>query len=341
MAELSRDVLDILARQDGVITRAQLLGASISKEAVRWNSGRRWRVLLPRVHLIGREEPTERQRHIAALLYAGPGSAITGAAAARHHGLTSVNTGDHVEVVTPPTRRRRTTGFVTIRPSLIVDADVMTRGPLSYVGVGRACVDTARDLRSAPAREALFIEARQKNMISLHDLAEWVYRLRPRDAVLLHEALESAASGAWSLPENRLLDLVGTSRVLPQAWANPKVEDAQGLPLLTPDLWFDDVAMAVLVHSRRHHSEGDQWDTTVARDAGLVSAGVVVTGVTPNQIDRDGAGVLARLEATYVTASRRPRPPVTSYEREGWQVLSDPTSCVPAPRDLPLRPTVP
>lgn len=205
-----------------------------------------------------------------------------------------------------------------MRPSLIVDAHPSVRGPLAYASVGRACVDAAIAQRSASTREAIFIEAVQKDLVGLPELAEWIYRVRTRESAALHAALDAAASGAWSLPENRLLDLMSESAILPAPWPNAKIEDRRRLPLVTPDAWFDEVGMAVMVHSRRHHSEAGQWDDTVGRDAGLVSVGIVVVGVTPRQIDHEPAVVLARIEAAHESARRRPRPDVTAYEREGW-----------------------
>ena len=318
MADFPQDVLDLLDCQDRAAARSQLLNRGITKETIRWNAGRSWRVVLPNVFVIGADNVTERQRHIAALLYAGSGSQITGAAAADFYGVRSARVGGGVEVVTSPRRRRRQAGFVTVRPSLLVDSQPTIKGPLAYVGVGRACVDAAINQRSSSAREAIFIEAVQKGLVSLTDLAEWIYRVRTRESAALHAAMGAAGSGAWSLPENRLLELMSRSSSLPAPWPNAKIEDSHGLPLLTPDVWFDDVGLAVMVHSRRHHSEAEQWDSTVARDAGLVSAGIVVVGVTPRQIDREPDSVLARVEAGHDAARRRPRPDVTAYEREGW-----------------------
>ena len=158
----------------------------------------------------------------------------------------------------------------------------------------------------------MFIEAVQRRLTTLEALAEWVYRLRPRDAAAVLVALQAAGSGAWSVPEHELLALMRTSTVLPQAWPNPRLHDAAGLRLTTPDAWLDDVAMALMVHSRRYHSTGEDWDATVSADADLVAAGVVVVGVTPRQIRSEGRAVLARIEQAWLTACSRPRPPVTA-----------------------------
>ena len=140
-------------------------------------------------------------------------------------------------------------------------------------------------------------------------------RLRPRDSGPLRGPLQEAATGAWSVPESELLGLVATSSVLPTPWANPVLVGPSGIRLTTPDAWFDDVAFAVMVHSRRHHSEADQWDDTVDTDGDLVAAGVVVAGVTPRRLRQRPEAVLARLEQTYLSARRRPRPGVRATPR--------------------------
>ena len=126
----------------------------------------------------------------------------------------------------------------------------------------RAVVDAARVARGHDTRAAILIEAVQRGVTTIDDLHEWLLRLRPRDATPLRAPLAEAASGAWSVPESELLDLVATSTVLPDPWANPRLTGPAGERLTTPDAWFDDVAFAVMVHSRRHHSEGAQWDDT-------------------------------------------------------------------------------
>jgi len=40
---------------------------------------------------------------------------------------------------------------------------------------------------------------------------------------------------------------------------NPRLKDMHDKRLTTPDLWFDDVGMAVMVHSRQFHSGALQW----------------------------------------------------------------------------------
>lgn len=315
MPVFSQELLAVLARQDGVVTRRQLVAGGVSPAAVRWNSGRAWRVLLPHVVMLSREAPRPRQRQVAGLLWAGPHSVLAGATAAAAHGITTADPRDRVHLLVPAPLSSRRSGFADVRRTLLHDPDTVTRGSVRLSSPARAAVDAARAALTERDRSAILIEAVQRGLCSVDDLAEWVHRLRTRDSARLRIPLEHAASGAWSLPESEVLELVARSAVLPPAWANPALEHADGSALTTPDVWFDDVALAVMVHSRQYHAEADAWDATVERDADLVGAGVVVVGVTPRSVRSDPRAVLRRIEGAHEAASARPRPGVVARPR--------------------------
>ena len=315
MPDFSKDLLTLISRQDGVVSRAQLVAGGVSPAAVRWNSGRAWRVLLPHVVILTREAARPRQRLVAGLLWAGDHSVLAGATAAAEHGITTADPRGRVHLVVPAPLSSRRVGFAEARRTLLHDDGTVDRGPVRLSSPARAAVDAARAEHTEGARSAILIEAVQRGLASVDDLAEWVHRLRTRDAAALRRPLEHAASGAWSVPESELLGLVARSRVLSPAWANPWLERPDGSALTAPDAWFDDVAMAVMVHSMRYHSEADDWDATVESDADLVAAGVVVAGVTPRRIRSDPTAVLRRLERAYLAAADRPRPAVVARPR--------------------------
>lgn len=315
MEELPTAVRRVLSHQDGVVTRAQLLEHGVTKASIRWHGGRTWRVLLPCVYLVPRAEPTFRQRCIAALLWAGPQSVLAGPTAARLHGITAVNEAATIHVLVPATHRAKRRGFADVRTSLLDDGSVVRRGSLRLSGPARAAVDAARQARTESDKAAILIEAVQRNLVTVDDLAEWVFRLRTRDAAGLHDALDAAASGAWSVPEAEVLTLLTRSALLPHAWANPTLRTASGRRLVSPDVWFEDVALAVMVHSRRYHQDGEQWEDTVEKDSDLTAAGVVVVGITPRRLRRDPDATLRRVEAAYAVAAARPRPPLVAEPR--------------------------
>ena len=124
----------------------------------------------------------------------------------------------------------------------------------------------------------------------MSDLLHWVLARGQVGSHRLHAGLSVAASGAWSRAEAELLRLLSSSTVLPQLLANPELRDGEGHRLTTPDVWVDDVAMAIMVHSRKWHAGEREWESTVEHDTDLQAARVVVVGVTPHSIRADPAG---------------------------------------------------
>ena len=103
----------LLRVQHGVIARWQALECGLTSKAIecRLRHGGPWRALLPGVYLTVTGAPTPEQRDMAALLYAGPQSVITGAVAVRRHHLTCAGL-NMIDVLVPAEVRRTSTGFV-------------------------------------------------------------------------------------------------------------------------------------------------------------------------------------------------------------------------------------
>jgi hypothetical protein len=206
--------------------------------------------------------------------------------------------------------------WVSIRRTHLLDERLVQRGSLRWSCAARALVDAAADAPTAADARAMVIAAVQDRRVRLDDVQHWVEARRPNGRRVLREALREAAAGAWSLPEADLLRLIRTSRVLPEPWPNPGLVDGAGRRLTTPDVWFDDVAMAVMVHSRQFHAGALDWDDTVDRDSDLGACRIALVSVTPSSIERRPAQVLARLEAAYCTARASGfRPEVTAIRR--------------------------
>jgi len=98
---------------------------------------------------------------------------------------------------------------------------------------------------------------------------------------------------------------------------NPLLSTADGVSLTSPDLWFDDVGMAVMVHSKLFHAGSLDWDATVEAGSDLAAARVVVVGVTPTALARDPHGQLRRIEQAHAAArSSGVRAPVRAEPRQ-------------------------
>ena len=71
---------ELLDRQLSVVSREQLLAAGLSDRSMQYRirAGGPWQALLPGVYLGVTGTPSMQQKEMAALLYAGPRSLITG-----------------------------------------------------------------------------------------------------------------------------------------------------------------------------------------------------------------------------------------------------------------------
>ncbi|MDO5627120.1 MAG: hypothetical protein Q4G43_02255 [Mobilicoccus sp.] len=290
----------VLAEQQDLMTRAQALEAGMTASALRWAVSRSWQIPLPGVIHVHRVDLRLDQRRIAALLWAGPWAALTGATAAHWYGLRQAEEHGVVRVAVPRRCATRQAAWVRTRRTW-VPYDARRAGAMRVVEPARAVVEAAREATDAAGAEALVIEAIQRQLVTLDQLVSVNDQLGRPGSALASRAIAAAADGAWSLPELHLSRLVASSRHLPEMWCNPEVRTANRERLLTPDGWFDDVGLAVMVHSHRYHS-GSAWAPTVERDGELAAHGVRVLPVAPSSIAREPARVLAHIERAHRTA---------------------------------------
>lgn len=103
--ELPDRVLQMAHHQRGVVTRRALLEARVSSPQIRWRLGRTWRLILPGVILLDWGLPDVEQRRVAALLYAGPRSWLSGLTAAALHGMVGTPQTERVDVLVPAPQR--------------------------------------------------------------------------------------------------------------------------------------------------------------------------------------------------------------------------------------------
>lgn len=240
---------DLARSQHGVLTRRQLLEAGVTPDTLRWRVGRDWRLLLPGVYALQTGPPGQRQRLVAAQLVGGEGSWLAGTTAAALHGIEACSLTPPLRVLVPAPRRSRRIAWVEIRGTTLLGEPVVDRGPLRIGCLPRAVVDAAAETGDERRARGVVIEAVQRRLVRLDDLEHWVDARGRHGSRRLRGILDEVAAGAWSVPESDLLALVRTSRTLPTPLANPVLAGPAGEVLTSPDIWFDDVGMAVLVQS--------------------------------------------------------------------------------------------
>ncbi|MGN6302799.1 MAG: hypothetical protein ACTHN8_17080 [Angustibacter sp.] len=311
-------VAALFARQDGLATRRQLSALGVTSAALRWRLGRTWRAVAGPVVAASTGRPSSRQRLVAGQLLAGPEGVLSGDHAVLLHGLSAGRGHRPVHLLVPMNQDSRSVAFVQVTRTRRPVERPRHEGLLRVAPLPRAVVDTARWATSLDHARAVVIEAVQTGRTDLDDLQHELDAGPRRGSALARRAIADARAGAWSAPEASLLDVLAVSAVLPPVVANP-VLTVDGRRLLSPDGWIDDVALAVMVHSRRHHERGADWEATVEKDGELAAHGITVLAFTPRSIAMEPERARDRVERTYLDlkGSGRRRPSVVMTPRPG------------------------
>ena len=168
-------------QQIDVITRRQALAAGVTASALRHRlrTGGPWRTLLPGVYIALTGTPTTLQQEMAAMLYAGSGSVITGPAALRCHHIRGPSA-ELVDILVPATRKRRDAAFVRLHRTTRMPERIWQAGPLRYAPPARAVADAVRDMTSLRDVRAVVADAVQRGRCGVRDLARRTHRRAER-----------------------------------------------------------------------------------------------------------------------------------------------------------------
>ena len=247
--------------------------------------------------------PTTLQQEMAALLYAGPGSMITGPAALRTHHIRTELT-EIVDVLVPATRQRRDTTFVRLHRTTRMPGRIWQAGPVRYVPPARAVADAVRALTSLRDVRAVVADAVQRDKCAISRLATELNEGSVRGSALFREALADVTDGIRSAAEGDLRDLLARSG-LPMPLFNPSLYQ-DGTFIARPDAWWPRLGIAVEVDSREWHMSPEDHAKTLARGRRMARYQIVVLRFTPRQIRSQPAEVLKDIKAALEGAQGRP-----------------------------------
>ena len=293
------------------MSRAQALHAGLSRHAIsyRLRGGGPWRLLLPGVYLTLPGAPTQAQRETAAVLYAGPRSVITGAAALRFYEfrLLPAQAGTVVDVLIPAPSRRTSTGCVRVHRTSHMPA-MRVAGPSArlYAPPARAVADTARWLTDLREVRALVGDAVQNRHCAIAQLADELRAAGKANSALLRRVIAEVTDGVRSAPEAELRDLIIKARI-PLPLFNPRLYLPNGNFIACPDGWWPEAGVAIEVDSRRWHMAPEDWERTMTRHSSLGQYGIVTLHVTPHQLRTDPASFLRKAANAYKAGIARPR----------------------------------
>ena len=301
----------VLRRQHQVIGRDQALACGLTLAALRHRirPGGPWQRLLPGVYLAVTGAPTSKHREMAALLYAGPSSALTGLAAARRHGLKVPHDGP-VDVLVPVHVRRQSAGFVRIQHTTRMPTEVCVADEVRYVLPARAVADAARSLTSARDVRALVAQAIQRQLCSIEMLAIELEQGPDRGSAALRAALEEVRAGVRSAPEGDLRRLIQRGKI-PGPVFNARLY-AGGRLIAVVDAWWEEAGVGAEVDSKAYHYSAGDWQRTMARHDRLVARGVLLLHFTPRQIRTEPDEVAAQIRAALAAGRNRARLMITT-----------------------------
>lgn len=240
----------MLGMQRQVLSRGQAFASGVTASGVqhRTRRGGPWQRLLPGVYLTTSGAPTLEQLAVAAVLYAGPNSLLTGAAALRAYRMQAPES-HQVDVLVPASRQPASRDYVVIHRTQRMPASVGCDGVLRLAPEARAVADAARSLRDLSEVRAVVAGAVQQRRCRIEDLAAELREGPIRGSAQLRKVMQEVIDGIRSPAEADLRRLIITSG-LPRPLFNPDLY-VGGQFLARPDAWWPDAAVAVEIDSRR------------------------------------------------------------------------------------------
>jgi hypothetical protein len=307
----------IVAAQFGVISRDQAFACGMTRGAIAYRLRRDgpWRLILPAVYLTSTGTPTADQREMAALLYAGPDSRITGPVALGRQGMQCQESGV-IDVLVPSRRQRKSTSFVRVQRATRIPGQTFRVGALRYVPAPRALADTVRAMTSFSDVETLVSRAVQKGKCTTAELASEVGTGRTQGSRLLREAVAEVKSGIWSTTEGDLKRLLSRAGI-EQPIFNPMLYTQDGMFLGCPDAWWQRAGVAAEVDSVQYHLDARGYAETMQRHNRMAKAGINVLHWLPRTITNRPGDVISDLQDALREGNKRPVLPIITMRTDG------------------------
>ena len=301
---------ELLERQLSVASRGQLLALGLTDNALQYRvrRGGPWQGLLPGVYLAVSGVPSLEQKEMAALLYGGPGSLITGPTALMHYSIRSGVAADVIDVLVPTGRQRLSTGFARLHRTTQMPSRASSSGPVRLALVPRAVADTARQLTDLRDVRAVVADAVQLGRCAVSQLAEELRNGPIKGSAMFRSVLAEVADGIRSTAEGDLRDLIKAAR-LPMPLFNPSLYHG-GTFLAKPDTWWPDAGVAGEADSREWHLSPEDWDRTRRRHDLMAAAGIIALHFSPREIRREPAKVAQLIRDALTRGLNRPPLPI-------------------------------
>lgn len=294
--QLPADFRQQLHLQEGVITRAQVLGAGISRHAlqVKLDSGR-WQRLHSGVYAAFSGKPDREAMHWAAVLGAGPRAVLSHETAAELYGLLGTRTrpGPLVHVMVPRGQRVAAMSEVRLHYSQRLD---ISRHPVLLPPVTRledTILDLAGTAATLPDGIAWLLRGCASRRTTPDRLRQTMAaRLRLRWRKELSVALGDARSGVQSALEHGYLYRVERPHGLPAGVRQRRVI-VRTVPTYQ-DVRYERYRLVVELDGRAAHPEQQRW-RDIRRDNAAAAEGCVTLRYSWADVTQQPCGVAAEV----------------------------------------------
>lgn len=276
-----------------VLGRAEALNRGMSRHAIdrRVASGR-WRRVLPRTYSTT-QTLSNVDRLYAALIYAGNGAALSGAAALYASEVRRIAMPSRVLVLVPASTCTRTAGWVHVRRCARPFAVQQWYGP-RRVEIARAAVDLGVTMVRLDDVRALVARVVQDGHCTIAELGAELDAGPRRGSANLRRALAEVGWGAASAPEAK------AAAILRRAGVTGFVQNA---PLSLPDgstryvdFYWPALRACLEIDSMEWHFEQRAWAGTWDSHLDLAKFGYSVIHRPPSALDDAGRFVRDVLE---------------------------------------------
>lgn len=286
--------------QYGLVSRSQLLDAGVTVDQIRHRlrTGH-LTARLRGVYAVAGAPPGWHADLMAAVLYGGPGSAVSHRAAAVVHRLLRMP--EQVEICTPRRRRARDLpGDWTVHTSIVFPpSDLIRVGGLTVTTVERTLIDLGAVVSRRRVGHA--VDAALKKRATDLGVLHFVHSRRRgrgrRGAGVLAQVLETVgATGPTESPYERdfleLMDQSGMPLPVPQY----RILDG-GVEVARVDFAWPDLGVVVEIDGHAYHADRDQRRHDAARQNAITALGHTVLRFTTDQVFETPAEIVAAVRS--------------------------------------------
>jgi hypothetical protein len=295
-SDIDRAIAQIAGRQNGNVTRRQLLEVGLDDDGIRWRllRGRLFRVHRG-VYSVGRPPTTDLEKASAAVLACGDRAALGFGSALTLYGFWK-RWDQPFEVVVAGDRRP--TGVRTHRMTGLLRRDIAIEQGIAVTSPAATLLHCAPRLRPRSLTRAVN-DWRRAELVTLGELADVVNRfpLHP-GAPLLRPHADATQNPTRSAFEDDLIPFCKRFG-LPEPRLNHRLHGYEA------DAYFEDAKLIVECDGWDFHNDRQAFEDDRERDAKMLALGIATVRITKRRLTGQPEREAARLHSI-LEARRRP-----------------------------------